>query len=356
MDACPNEILSLIFAETCTDDGLTGRSLSLVSRRIRDASRRYALQSVALHGSHQLFAFASLLDKANPEDRGTLRHLYITDRRRAWVEYLPGQDRDAWFFQYIHEQPHMSRSTRKHSFSAILRILTTVAPTLETLTLLLFDRYTEQPLSHPTVSLPKLRELTVHGSSLTHTGMQAESEFVQCLALRRLHVIQDFELRGSMPKAVARLAPLLTHLRISRLVTNRISSGDLVHGLEHMLQQDDLASTGFPPTLQCVLIQMLQQGPHDQAGQGGAVRVLASVMAQLLKHVAMRDVRGRIVLLKPSVAAWDAVGMLIGEGSDVQFYMTIKAAWLERVVGAESTVWEVEPSSILASYGYSAEG
>ena len=44
MDAYPNEILDLISAEACTDDGLTGRSLSLVSRRIRDVSRRHALQ------------------------------------------------------------------------------------------------------------------------------------------------------------------------------------------------------------------------------------------------------------------------------------------------------------------------
>ena len=67
----------------------------------------------------------------------------------------------------------------------------------------------------------------------------------------------------------------------------------------------------------------------------------------------MRDVRGRIVLLKPE--AWEDVDTFVGECTDVQFYMTIKAAWMDRVVEAESTVWEVEPESILASYGYYAE-
>ena len=275
MNTCTKEVLSFIFAEACTDDGLTGRSLSLVSKHIRDTSRRYALQSVALHGSHQLFAFASLLENANPEDRSSVRHLYITDRRRAWIENLPGQDRDqeaGWSFQhaYAYPQPRKNRPLPKHCFSAILRILTAVAPTLETLTILLFDRYTEQPLSHPTLSLPKLRELTVHGSSLTHTGMQAESEFVQCLALRRLHIIQDFSLRGSMPKVVTRLAPLLTHLRISRFVANQTASGDVVRGLQHMLKQDDSdsAETGFPPTLQRVLVQMLEQAPPEEAAYG----------------------------------------------------------------------------------------
>ena len=83
--------------------------------------------------------------------------------------------------------------------------------------------------------------------------------------------------------------------------------------------------------------------------------MLTSLMAQQLKNVAMRDVRGRIVLLKPAIAIWDAVGTLIGESSDGQFYRAVKAAWLEGVVGLESTVWEVEPSSILASYRYDAE-
>ena len=77
-------------------------------------------------------------------------------------------------------------------------------------------------------------------------------------------------------------------------------------------------------------------------------------MARQLKRVAMRDVRGRIVLLKP--AAWEDVDTFVGECTDVPFYMTIKAAWLDRVVGAESTVWDVEPELVLASYGYYAEG
>ena len=62
------------------------------------------------------------------------------------------------------------------------------------------------------------------------------------------------------------------------------------------------------------------------------------------------------MLLRPAAPAWDTVDTFIGECTDVQFYMTIKAAWLDRVVGAESAVWEVEPESVLASYGCYAEG
>ena len=81
--------------------------------------------------------------------------------------------------------------------------------------------------------------------------------------------------------------------------------------------------------------------------------MLTSPMAHQLKDLAMRDARRRIVLLKPTM--WNVSEVLIRENSDVQFYMGIKAAWRERMVGSESAVWDIEPSSILASYGYCTE-
>ncbi|KAI1783014.1 hypothetical protein LXA43DRAFT_1048456 [Ganoderma leucocontextum] len=348
MDKCPNEILSLIFAEACTDDGLTGRSLSLVSRRTRDTSRRYALQSVALYGSYQLSAFASLLDKADLEDRHVC-HLYLTDRRRVWMEYLPGQDREEWLTERMATDFHVNDPWRKYSFSAIQRILKTVAPTVQTLTLLLFDRYDEQPLSDA-VPFPKLRDLTIHGSNMTHA---VHSELPQCMSLRRLHVIHDYDFRKPITKAVSWLSPLLTHLRISRLVLIPIVSSDLLRGLERMLQHDDLASTAFPPTLKRVLVQMLPQGLYDKNGYG-VLRMFTLPMVYQLRDVAMRDVRRRIVFLKPGM--WNPAEAMTGENSDVHFYMGIKAAWEQRMVESESTVWDVDPPSVLASYGYCAEG
>ncbi|KAM5541396.1 hypothetical protein V8D89_004950 [Ganoderma adspersum] len=347
MEACPNEIVSLIFPDACTDDGLTGPSLSLVSRHIHDTSRRYALQSVALHGSHQLSAFASLLNNANVEDRD-VHHLYLSDRRKVWTEYFPGQDncKERWLTERVAEYYHVNSPLRKCFSSAIWHILKVVAPTLRTLTLLLFDRYDEPSLSNA-ISLPKLRELTIHGSNITHT---VQSELSQCLSLRRLHVIQDFPLIRPITQAVLHLAPLLTHVRISRFVPSPIGSGDI---------QDDLAS-GFPPTPKRVLVQMIQQRLRCATGafptlwrRPLAPSSLTSPMADQLRDVAMRDVRRRIVVLKPAMRNADEAP--IGEDSDMQYYMAIKVAWKERAVGSESAVWEVEPSSILASYGYCTE-
>ena len=281
MDACPNEILDLISAEACTDDGLTGRSLSLVSRRIRGISRRYAFQSIALYGARQLSSFASLLERADIQSRA-VRHLYLTDRRRVWVERLPdqGADRDLQDFVVYDANPPI-----EYSSSSIFRILKTVAPTVQTLTLLLFDRYDEQPLSDA-ISLPRLRELTVHGSSLTHivwygtSTTHTPAELPQCLSLRRLHVI--FALGGSWTTAVSRLAPHLTHLRISHLVPSPVPLTDIVRALERFPPQEDSgrSGTGFPPTLERVLVQLLQNSRlHSQSNGIGqserAVRTLS---------------------------------------------------------------------------------
>ncbi|KAM5536957.1 hypothetical protein V8D89_009386 [Ganoderma adspersum] len=131
-DTCRNEILSLIFEEACTDDGLIGRSLSL----------------------------------ANFETRA-IRHLYLTDRLRLRPE---GADRDLPQDFSVHD----ANSPLEYSSYPIFRILKTVAPT--------------QPLSDA-ISLPRLRDTTVHGSSLTHTIWHGSSltytlsELPQCLSL-----------------------------------------------------------------------------------------------------------------------------------------------------------------------------
>ena len=270
MDNCPNEILGLVFKEACTDDGLTGRSLALVSKHIHHASRRYAFQSITLYGLHQLSAFASLLDKADLEDRG-IRHLYLTDRRRVWMECLPGQDvgREQRPRERVTEDLHVNGGpSRQYSSSAILRIFEAVSPTLQTLTLLLFDRYHE-PLLSDTVFFPNLRELTIHGSDIQHIP--------QCLSLRRLHVIQDPSFERSIAQSVSHLAPLLTHLRISRLLPGTTVPNTLAHELGCMLHPYNPVYSMFSPTLEHVLLHMLHQSFRGPDSKCPAVLVRSSL-------------------------------------------------------------------------------
>ncbi|KAI1782506.1 hypothetical protein LXA43DRAFT_1103926 [Ganoderma leucocontextum] len=84
-------------------------------------------------------------------------------------------------------------------------------------------------------------------------------------------------------KAILRLS----HLGISNLVLTPIMSGDVVPDIERVLQQDNLASTGFPPTPKVVLVQFSLPGAHINDGVPA-------------KDVAMRDVRRRIVFLNPA--------------------------------------------------------
>ena len=263
MDRCPIELLCYIFAEACTDDGQTGRALSLVSKRVRNASRRHALQSVALYGSEQISAFAAHLDKLDPQER-RVRNLYLTDRRRVWMEYGSGKDRAEWLKERIAEDFHVTDPSRQYSSDAILSIFRHIAPTLRICTLLFFDRYHERSLEMPFVAL---RELTLYGSVFNYHGYLGP-EIPLCPKLERLHVIQDFTMRGSLVRGVSRISPSLTHLRISRLVPSSLCAADIVQGLEQMLQKDPKSCErgGFPQTLKRIIVQMSQQELIDSHG------------------------------------------------------------------------------------------
>jgi hypothetical protein len=85
MESIPPEILALIFSYACTDDGYTGRSLSLVSRYISDVSKPYKLQSVAVRGMWQVLEFACSLREGSGAGDGKgewkgsgVRHLFLS--------------------------------------------------------------------------------------------------------------------------------------------------------------------------------------------------------------------------------------------------------------------------------------
>ncbi|KAI0794734.1 hypothetical protein C8Q74DRAFT_1366134 [Fomes fomentarius] len=338
MNQCPAELLSYIFADACTDDGQTGRALALVSRRIRSISRPYALQSVALYGSHQIAAFAAHLAQLSADER-RVRNLYLTDRRRVWMEYRPGQARTEWLRERITEEFHVIDPSREYSANPILRILEYVAPTVRICTFLFFDRYSEQALRMPFVAL---EELSLYGSLLDLNGYP---QVPLCPRLRRLHFVQDLSAVKSITRAIAHTAPNLTHLRLSRLVPSAASAGDVVRGLEQMIQQKDgtPSQCGFPPTLQRVIIQIASQ--QEMRDVSGTLNLLTSPVIRQLKDIMARDTRKRIIVTKPPPG--DAADCFAMQDMDVEFYMGIKAHWEQRIVGREGA-WEVHASEVLS--------
>ncbi|EPQ54801.1 hypothetical protein GLOTRDRAFT_42902, partial [Gloeophyllum trabeum ATCC 11539] len=77
MNKIPLEICERMFSFACTDDGTTGCSLSLVSRYVRDASRRVRLQSVALQTYQQMQKFCVMVENLPPRHR-RVHHLLLT--------------------------------------------------------------------------------------------------------------------------------------------------------------------------------------------------------------------------------------------------------------------------------------
>jgi hypothetical protein len=69
MEHVPPEILHLIFGLACNDDGLTARSLSLVSKTIREKSRYTGFHSVTCHDVAQTLALARILSETPPHLR-----------------------------------------------------------------------------------------------------------------------------------------------------------------------------------------------------------------------------------------------------------------------------------------------
>ena len=73
-EKCPPEIWAAI-CEACMDGGPTGRSLSLVSRNINEASKRYKYLSLAL--TRRQFRPLALTLRNLPSDARLVRHLYV---------------------------------------------------------------------------------------------------------------------------------------------------------------------------------------------------------------------------------------------------------------------------------------
>lgn len=200
MNRCPPEICLEIFAFACTDDGYTGRSLSLVSTFFHDISQPVQLQSVAVYGANQMHAFACFLQDRPPHLR-KVHHLFVTDRERVEHPHQPHdtlEDEDAdEFFDNMH--------------FFLTSILSDISTTLQTLVLNLCVNYfiTDAPLLP--VDLPMLLELTVHGGPIEESFLRS----CQAKRLQRLHIASHFQLPDDLGSCLRRISPSLTHLRIS---------------------------------------------------------------------------------------------------------------------------------------------
>lgn len=208
MEHCPIELWLKIAAFACTDGGYTGRSLSLVSRTMRDVVKPVRFQTVSLSSEEQLLAFSrllahpillpairhilassSLLPHGNPPP--VIRHLFVSVKIPSW-----GPDR-------------MLPQRIAELVSAFRAVINVAATNVETLVVHESRRF--DPIGGDWV-FPALRDLSVNVLYLD-SGADHHTRFP---SLRRLHYssVRSPNTRDLWPQLVS-FAPDITHLRLS---------------------------------------------------------------------------------------------------------------------------------------------
>ncbi|KDQ55086.1 hypothetical protein JAAARDRAFT_340828 [Jaapia argillacea MUCL 33604] len=205
LDRCPPEICQTIFRMACTDGGLTGCSLSLVSKYIHNASATARYQSVAICGPDALLPFISLLEpKCVSITSFCVQHFFFS-RDRLSTGDVPAEATGI-------RMTNADRRARMHLqakqiMAAIPRVLTLIGNHLKTLAL---ASTPPQDIPLPHNSLTALEELTIFASARCHVTWIPE-EHPTLPSLRRLHLAGP---KVDLPNGL-KLAPSLTHLRLS---------------------------------------------------------------------------------------------------------------------------------------------
>ncbi|GBE77281.1 predicted protein [Sparassis crispa] len=222
MDTCPVEIHSVIFSLACTDDGTTGRSLSLVSRHVRRVSEPFRWQSLSLLGLQQARHFVKLL-KQTPGYH-PVYHLFLSTQSPLLMS---------------NDQYNMPRENPDKEWYDLLDIiLRYTAPTLQTLSLYVTSK------SHflgaacipllLTIAFPYLVELTIWIlgtpqiiSWWINTSPQSSKKAAILPPtarpkLRRLHLACFFYFRDAVQSRdlhhiIQSLSSCITHLRLTML-------------------------------------------------------------------------------------------------------------------------------------------
>jgi hypothetical protein len=347
MDKCPPEICTKIFSEACLDSGYTGRSLSLVSKFIHNTSQSVKFQSICLRGLDQTAAFASLLKKT-PQHFRCVRYLFVSScepHQPQPVEIPPTQ------LQTLAEgnSTHLTNNTRapstpeqkkqlsmvamrayrrrraardKHRremIVAVRSILTDVGESLEVL---------ETAISYLTVSptdpmrqilLPRLTELTIH-DGFQINWINKSPILIICQQLRRLHI---GDIRTGDPfGCVGKLAPFLTHLRISGVRQGHWFGPSLKGALgigEETLGQSCSSFSRLPSTVQKVLVK-----PARPLGNGAYFGILGGSYDAMLNDLRYLNETEDSVILLDAKEQWTPL-QCIREEDD----------WLDRVGGGE---------------------
>ena len=361
----PPEIFERIFAFACTDDGTTGRSLSMVSRSVHNTSISFKYYSVAITGPRQAVGFAELMENF-PDCSHHVSHLFVSNRQSPLTVNDITADADSGggsatsilraipprLLSFIpatkqqREWDKMMGQAREHArkldclkvqscqqdeltLRTLLRILEILAPNLETLSVFFESRWLSLPswesAWRPTFpSLPALTDLTITYRALVHAewsqwGVISAPKSLP--SLKRLD-ISGVEVQYYSPfhchRCMSKRTPSLTHLCIPARMADSMARALAENRPEF---EEDLRGI-LPPNFEHVLIQLSQ--PPQFTCCGGA-ELYAEDCASC-HSLSKKD--ERFCVLEPD------------RSKSNKSQGTVKQEWLDRIDGGEGN-WGV---------------
>lgn len=246
-----------------------GRSLSLVSRYMHDASKAVRFQMVTCRNAAQIIAFAFILDQTLPCHR-IVRHLFLSCCSRyshhpGFPRVNPQRMSHTPFSSPTASQPLLSTMTMhpvekivtfdmlmsryRQALSVVPRILSQAAQTLNSLSLHI--DWPSSEIFFPS-HLPVLVDLSISQPwARWHLRSKELGQLVSCPSLRRLALngfayIDD---PAEIIDSIRTFAPSLTHLCIPR------EPARLEPRLKELMDQPTPSEDAvFPRTLQLLLI------------------------------------------------------------------------------------------------------
>ncbi|KAG5642017.1 hypothetical protein DXG03_003789 [Asterophora parasitica] len=236
MNLCPPEIHSYICELACLDDGRTVGALSFVSRYFREVARPFLYQSLLISGSEKIATLVTKLENTPPHLR-LIRHLFLSTHSITRPS------------EYEAAKPSSALEG-----TAILRILTIAAPTLETLSFV----SASPAMSTSSISrlfrtsFPLLRELSVSGF------YPFPSSPGKMPSLERLHLHGNRNPHGLLSGGLDDACPSLTHLRISG-ISQAVSFAQDLRAAFSGIEDDDLFPSKIPPGVRNIVVELASQ-------------------------------------------------------------------------------------------------
>ncbi|TCD66086.1 hypothetical protein EIP91_001844 [Steccherinum ochraceum] len=277
MDHCPVEIVAHIFSLACTDDDSTSRSLSLVSRGFRAVSEPLQFRCLAISSYDKLKGITQHLS-AKPPHLRQVKHLFID----------------------VHPQGNSRRGSGVSSTVAlVVELLNIVAPDLQSCTLCTQEHWSALLPLH----LPALTELTLY----THLSAQSFTQSLQAPKLKFLHIACYSSFPSKLADCFTRIAPDLTHLRISGVSQDR-DNGDLLEAVASLSPGSEaepdvhsdppathnMSACAFPASLRTLVVAQAA----TRAIRFDSVYCLYTYLASQLERLGAEDTSGRLHVLK----------------------------------------------------------